>query len=86
MKYEIKTELKKEILDPEARAIHQSLQKKGFKGLKNLAISKSFHLNFEDDTEEALKKVKELTEKHLINPLSENYAIKQIDDTQEKHS
>lgn len=79
MKFKINVQLKKEILDPEARAIHRALIKNGFSSLRNISVSKNFHLELEDDTDESLKKVEDVTQKYLSNPLSETYTIKKVE-------
>ena len=80
MKYKVCVELKKEILNPEARAICETIQRKGFSNLSKLGISKNFHLEFDDKTEEPLSKIKELAENYLSNPISENYTITKIEE------
>ncbi len=78
MKYKIDVAFKKEILDPEARAIEQSLRKKGFSAIKNITISKTFFLELEDKSD-SLEEVENLARNYLTNPLSETYAIQKID-------
>lgn len=79
MKYNVLVELKKEILDPEARAICETLQKQGFGNLKSLSISKKFTLELEETSESSLERVKKLAREHLSNPLSENVSVTQLD-------
>ena len=78
MKYEITIQLKNEILDPEARAIHHALNKKGVASLKNLSIARQYILELEEKLENPIDKVEEITKKHLSNPLSETYSIKRL--------
>lgn len=79
MKYKVHVALKKEILNPEARAICETLQKKGYSNLESLSISRSFHLELKEETENPLETVRELAQKHLTNPLSENFTVTKIE-------
>ena len=52
MKYEVVVQLKKEILDPEGRAINSSLGQEGFSGLTGVRVSKRFVLNFKEEEQD----------------------------------
>gem|GEM_PF-6721658 len=77
MKYKIDVAFKKEILDPEARAVEQSLRKKGFLSIKNITIAKTFFLELEDKN--TLEDIENLARNYLTNPLSETYVIQKLD-------
>ena len=79
MKYRVEVELKKEILNPEARAVKESLQKKGLSHLKSLAISKNFIVELSDDCSDPVAELEKMAQSYLANPLSENYKISKLE-------
>lgn len=82
MKYKIHVAFKKEVLDPEARAVEQTLRKKGFPGLKNITISKTFSLDLDEKTT-SQEEIENLARNYLTNPLSENFVIQKVSDGQD---
>lgn len=79
MKYKITIELKKEILNPEARAIKGALAKNHVHTLKDLSIAKQFTVELDRSVKNPDETVEELTKNHLANTLSENYSIERLD-------
>lgn len=79
MKYRVEVILKKEILNPEARAVKESLQKKGVSHLKNLAISKNFIIELSNDCADPMKELENIAQSYLANSLSENYKISKLE-------
>ena len=80
MKFEIIVQLQKDVLDPEARAIHNSLQQVGFNSLEDLSVTKRYVINFTNNTENPEEKAQEIAEKFLSNPVSQNFQIKRLSD------
>ena len=79
MKFEVIVQPKKEVLDPEARAIQKSLTGFGFESLKQVEISKRYVLDFAgSDQEEGFRQAKKMAEDHLANPVAERFAIKSL--------
>lgn len=79
MKFEVVVQLKPEVLDPEARAITETLQKQGFKEVKKVEVAKKYLLDIEASSEvHALSKVEHIAEEYLANPVSESYQVKKL--------
>lgn len=67
----------KALLDPQGKAVNQSLNKIGFESVANVRIGK--HVNFEIEANskvEAEEKVAEVCNKVLTNPIMEGFSIK----------
>ena len=79
VKYQVSIQLKKEILDPEARAIQSALTKNHYHSLKEVTIAKQFTLELANDTKDPLPIVEDIVKNHLSNPLSETFTIKRLD-------
>ena len=74
MKYEVVVELKKDVLDPEGRAIEESLGRLGHP-VKNLRVSKRYVFELEADNEELART---LAAKHLANPVSQVFELRKL--------
>jgi len=74
MKAKIFVTLKNGILDPQGRAIQQSLQTLGFSTVEEVRIGKFMELDLnETDTTSAENKIKSMCEKLLANTVIEDY-------------
>jgi len=74
MKAKIFVTLKNGILDPQGRAIQQSLQTLGFSTVEEVRIGKFMELDLnETDTTSAEDKIKSMCEKLLANTVIEDY-------------
>ena len=79
MKAHIHITLKDGVLDPQGKAIQQSLVGLGFDTLENLRQGKYIEIELSDlDNANAHAKVTEMCEKLLANTVIENYEIKII--------
>ena len=68
--------LKKDVLDPQGKVIHQTLDGMGFEGIDEVRQGKYFEINTkENDKEKAEKKVEEMCKKLLANLVIEDYKI-----------
>lgn len=78
--YEVVVELKKEVLDPQGRAIKETLQRVGVKGVEDVKISKRFVLSIDaaKSSEGAENTIEHIAREYLANPVSETFSIKQI--------
>ncbi len=74
-KYKVIVKLKENVLDPEGKTIKQAAERLDFKGLKSLRVGKVFEIETEDSV--GKDKIKELTEKILINPVIEVFEIEE---------
>ena len=68
--------LKKDVLDPQGKVIHQTLDGMGFDGVNEVRQGKYFEIDTkEDDAKKAKDKVEEMCKKLLANLVIENYKI-----------
>ncbi|PKP20359.1 MAG: phosphoribosylformylglycinamidine synthase [Bacteroidetes bacterium HGW-Bacteroidetes-21] len=66
----------KALLDPQGKAVCQSLQKIGHESVSAVRMGKHIQLELDAENEEAAKKtVDEICRKVLINPIMENYSF-----------
>ena len=76
MKISVIITLKKDVLDPQGKVIHQTLDGMGFEDINEVRQGKYFEIDTkETDNEKAKAKVKEMCEKLLANLVIENYEI-----------
>ena len=79
--YEVLVELKKEVLDPEGRAITQTLGRLGFNGLKDVKVTRRYLLDVDESDSsplEAGQMVEKIAHEYLANPVSETFTIRQV--------
>ena len=68
--------LKKDVLDPQGKVIHQTLDGMGFKDVNEVRQGKYFEINTkETNPKKAKDKVEEMCKKLLANLVIENYKI-----------
>ena len=68
--------LKKDVLDPQGKVIHQTLDGMGFNGINEVRQGKYFEIDTkEKDSNKAKNKVEEMCKKLLANLVIENYKI-----------
>ena len=68
--------LKKDVLDPQGKVIHQTLNGMGFKDINEVRQGKYFEIEVnETDSTKAKSKVEEMCKKLLANLVIENYKI-----------
>ena len=76
MKISVIITLKKDVLDPQGKVIHQTLDDMGFDGIDEVRQGKYFEIDIkEDDKKKAETKVEEMCKKLLANLVIENYKI-----------
>ncbi|MDC0863521.1 phosphoribosylformylglycinamidine synthase subunit PurS [Candidatus Pelagibacter sp.] len=76
MKISVIITLKKDVLDPQGKVIHQTLDGMGFNDLNEVRQGKYFEINTkENDPKKAKDKVEEMCKKLLANLVIENYKI-----------
>jgi phosphoribosylformylglycinamidine synthase PurS subunit len=76
MKISVVITLKKDVLDPQGKVIHQTLNGMGFEGVNEVRQGKYFEINTkENDQKEAEVKVEEMCKKLLANLVIEDYKI-----------
>ena len=76
MKISVIITLKKDVLDPQGKVIHQSLDGMGFNDLNEVRQGKYFEIDSkENDPKKAKEQVEEMCKKLLANLVIENYKI-----------
>jgi phosphoribosylformylglycinamidine synthase subunit PurS len=76
MKISVIITLKKDVLDPQGKVIHQTLDGMGFDDINEVRQGKYFEINTkESDPKKAKEKVEEMCKKLLANLVIENYKI-----------
>jgi len=76
MKTSVVITLKKDVLDPQGKVIHQTLDGMGFEGINDVRQGKYFEIyTKEDDKKKAEAKVEDMCEKLLANLVIEDFKI-----------
>ena len=76
MKISVIITLKKDVLDPQGKVIHQTLNGMGFENIDEVRQGKYFEIDIkETDDKKAKIKVEEMCKKLLANLVIENYKI-----------
>ena len=76
MKISVIITLKKDVLDPQGKVIHQTLDEMGFNDVNEVRQGKYFEINTkENDPKKAKDKVEDMCKKLLANLVIENYKI-----------
>ncbi|MDA7770682.1 phosphoribosylformylglycinamidine synthase subunit PurS [Candidatus Pelagibacter sp.] len=76
MKISLIITLKKDVLDPQGKVIHQTLDGMGFNDINEVRQGKYFEIDTkESDPKKAKDKVEEMCKKLLANLVIENYKI-----------
>ena len=79
MKISVIITLKKDVLDPQGKVIHQTLDGMGFNDVNEVRQGKYFEIDTkETDSKKAKNKVEEMCKKLLANLVIENYKIIEI--------
>ena len=76
MKISVVITLKKDVLDPQGKVIHQTLDGMGFEGINEVRQGKYFEIDTkESDKKKAEAKVEEMCKKLLVNLVIEDFKI-----------
>ena len=76
MKISVIITLKQDVLDPQGKVIHQTLDGMGFNDISEVRQGKYFEIEtIENDSKKAKDKVDEMCKKLLANLVIENYKI-----------
>ena len=76
MKISVIITLKKDVLDPQGKVIHQTLDGMGFNDINEVRQGKYFAIDTkESDPKKAKEKVEDMCKKLLANLVIENYKI-----------
>lgn len=76
MKARVTVYPRREILDPQGKAIRDALSRVGFGGVEDVRAGKSFEISLgTSDPEQAERELREMCEKLLANTVVEDYAV-----------
>ena len=76
MKISVVITLKKDVLDPQGKVIHQTLDSMGFEGIDEVRQGKFFEIDTnESDKNKAEEKVEDMCKKLLANLVIEDFKI-----------
>ena len=76
MKFKINIFLKKGVLDPECKAIENSLLNNGYNKVNNVRVGKTISLNIKSDIKsDALEQVTLMCKEMLVNNVIEDFEI-----------
>ena len=76
LKFSVTVTLKKDVLDPQGKVIHQTLDGMGFKNVNEVRQGKYFEIDVnENDPNKAKDIVEDMCKKLLANLVIENYKI-----------
>jgi phosphoribosylformylglycinamidine synthase PurS subunit len=79
MTYEIIVQLKAEVLDPEGRAIQETLGRLGFAALKAVTVAKRYTLELADaGAPDSATLVEQIAREYLANPVSETFQVRKL--------
>ena len=79
MKFSVTVTLKKDVLDPQGKVVHNTLINMGMNNLKSIRQGKYFEIEVnENDEIGAKKKIDEMCKKLLVNLIIEDYKISKI--------
>ncbi|HFB2048891.1 MAG: phosphoribosylformylglycinamidine synthase subunit PurS [Hyphomicrobiaceae bacterium] len=80
MRAQIKISLKKDVLDPQGRAIKKALHQLGFSEISEVRQGKYFEVDIDDSLElMASKVVERMCQQLLANPVVETYSYELVD-------
>ena len=77
-KYEIIVQLKKEVLDPEGRAIQETLARLGFRALKAVEVSKRYVVELAATEDAPQAAAERIAREFLANPVSETFQVRRF--------
>lgn len=82
MKARVTVYPRREILDPQGKAIRDALSRVGFPGVEDVRAGKSFEISLgTDDPQTADRLLREMCEKLLANTVVEDYSVEVLAET-----
>lgn len=80
MKARVTVYPRREILDPQGKAIRNALARIGFAGVEDVRAGKSFEIQLgTSDSEAARRELRQMCEKLLANTVVEDYSVELIE-------
>ena len=82
MKVKVEVFFKEGVLDPQGKTVKNALQHLGYDEVEDVRVGKVFTLSLKtSDREAARKRVTQMCEKLLSNPVVETYSIDTVEET-----
>jgi phosphoribosylformylglycinamidine synthase subunit PurS len=78
MNFEVIVQLKKEVLDPEGRAIQETLSRLGESAVKAVTVAKRYVLEIDGTHQQAQQLAEKVAKEYLANPVSETYQVRKM--------
>jgi phosphoribosylformylglycinamidine synthase subunit PurS len=78
MQVEVLVQLKGEVLDPEGRAIQETLKLQGISGLSDVRVAKQYVLTIDTPAEQALNIAERIASLYLANPVSQTFTLRKL--------
>lgn len=72
--------LKRDILDPQGRAVERALPGLGHEGVADVRVGKHLELDVDADGEELARRVERMCADFLTNPVIESYTWRVVDE------
>ncbi len=79
MDYEVLVQLKAEVLDPEGRAIQETLKSQGLSEIKAVTVAKRYVVTIDPGSKNPETLVEDVANRYLANPVAETFLIKRLD-------
>jgi len=80
MKARVTVYPRREILDPQGKAIRDALSRVGFPGVDDVRAGKSFEISLSgEDPEAARRQLRDMCERLLANTVVEDYSVELLD-------
>jgi phosphoribosylformylglycinamidine synthase PurS subunit len=82
MRAQVIVTLKPSVLDPQGEAVQHALGSLGYDGVRSVRVGKLIEIDLDDgDPAEAEKRLGEMADQLLANPVIERYAVKVLKDS-----
>ena len=84
---EVRVKPRPGLLDPQGKAIHHSLNSLGWEGVNDVSVGKAIYIDIDaDSSDAALETVEVMCRKLLANPVTEDFEVSVIDETEQTSS
>ncbi len=75
MKARIYVNLKRDVLDPQGKAVHHALQDLGYSEVADVRIGRYLEIELEGDPQDAQARLEEMCRRLLSNPVTEDFRV-----------
>lgn len=78
MQYEVLVQLKGEVLDPEGRAIQETLKSQGISNVASVQVAKRYVLEIDANQADAERIAIDIASRYLANPVAQTFVVKRL--------